>query len=94
MKETIESVRLNNVKKNIGGKPIIKGLDLTINSGEVFGLLGPNGAGKTTTIRMMVGLIGITEGDILIHGKSIQTDFKKAIRHIGGIVENPEMYPF
>ncbi|WP_342528833.1 ABC transporter ATP-binding protein [Chryseomicrobium sp. FSL W7-1435] len=83
-----------NLKKTIGKKEIIKGLNFQIRSGEVFGFLGPNGAGKTTTIRMMVGLINITEGDVLIEGKSIRKDFKDAVRHVGAIVENPEMYPF
>ncbi|HSP22218.1 MAG TPA: ABC transporter ATP-binding protein [Planococcus sp. (in: firmicutes)] len=82
------------LKKTIGNKPIIKGLTFEIQAGEVFGFLGPNGAGKTTTIRMMVGLMDITEGDVLIEGKSIKDDFKEAIRHVGAIVENPEMYPF
>ncbi|ALS77413.1 MULTISPECIES: ABC transporter ATP-binding protein [Planococcus] len=88
------AMQLVNLKKTIGKKPIIKGLDFEIQAGEVFGFLGPNGAGKTTTIRMMVGLIDITEGDVLIEGKSIKTDFKGAIQHVGAIVENPEMYPF
>ncbi len=43
---------------------------------------------------MMVGLMKITEGDIRIVGKSIQTDYSEAIREVGAIVENPEMYPF
>jgi ABC-2 type transport system ATP-binding protein len=85
---------LENVKKTISGKKIIKGLSFSVNEGEVFGFLGPNGAGKTTTIRMIVGLMGITEGDIIICGKSIKKDFTGAIRHIGAIVENPEMYKF
>jgi len=88
------AMQLVKLKKTIGKKPIIKGLDFEIQAGEVFGFLGPNGAGKTTTIRMMVGLIDITEGDVLIEGKSIKTDFKNAIQHVGAIVENPEMYPF
>ena len=88
------AMQLVNLKKTIGNKPIIKGLDFEIRAGEVFGFLGPNGAGKTTTIRMMVGLIDITEGDVLIEGKSIKSDFKGAIQHVGAIVENPEMYPF
>ncbi|WP_135503865.1 ABC transporter ATP-binding protein [Planococcus koreensis] len=82
------------LKKTIGSKPIIKGLTFEIKRGEVFGFLGPNGAGKTTTIRMMVGLMDITEGDVLIEGKSIKDNFKEAVRHVGAIVENPEMYPF
>ena len=88
------TLQLINLKKKIGNKEIIKGLDFEIHSGEVFGFLGPNGAGKTTTIRMLVGLIDITEGDVLIEGKSIKTDFNNAIQHVGAIVENPEMYPF
>jgi ABC-2 type transport system ATP-binding protein len=90
-----ESVmQLKNLRKTIGSKPIIKGLNFDIYSGEVFGFLGPNGAGKTTTIRMMVGLMDMSEGDVIIQGHSVKKEFKQAIQHVGGIVENPEMYPF
>ncbi|MEN1968401.1 ABC transporter ATP-binding protein [Lentibacillus sp. N15] len=88
------AMQLHDVKKNISNKNIIKGVSFTINPGEVFGFIGPNGAGKTTTIRMMVGLMHITSGDIRILGKSIKSDYKRAAREIGAIVENPEMYPF
>ncbi|WP_425464239.1 ABC transporter ATP-binding protein [Paenibacillus zeisoli] len=87
-------VRLSNVTKKIGSKTIIDRLTLDIPAGQVYGFLGPNGSGKTTTIRMMVGLMSITEGDIVICGSSVKTDFEKAIAHIGAIVENPEMYKF
>ncbi|NMD71064.1 ABC transporter ATP-binding protein [Bacillus sp. DNRA2] len=85
---------LDNVKKTISGKEIIKGLSFTVNEGEVFGFLGPNGAGKTTTIRMIVGLMRLSEGDIFVNGKSIKKDFEGAVKQIGAIVENPEMYKF
>lgn len=88
------AMKLINVTKKIGNKEIIKGLTFDINKGEVFGFIGPNGAGKTTTIRMMVGLMGLTDGDVHILGKSIKTNFKEAVREVGAIVENPEMYPF
>lgn len=87
-------MELINVTKTIGKKKIIKELSFEINKGEVFGFIGPNGAGKTTTIRMMVGLMKLTEGDVFIQGHSIKTDFQKAVREVGAIVENPEMYPF
>jgi ABC-2 type transport system ATP-binding protein len=87
-------VQIRNISKRIGSKTIIDSLSFDVPPGEVFGFLGPNGAGKTTTIRMMVGLMSITEGDVLIGGSSIRTDFEKAIRHVGAIVENPEMYKF
>ncbi|WP_028986502.1 ABC transporter ATP-binding protein [Thermicanus aegyptius] len=87
-------LQFKNVTKRIGGKVIIDHLSFEVYPGEIFGFLGPNGAGKTTTIRMLVGLMSLTEGEILIHGKSITTQFEKAIAHVGGIVENPEMYKF
>jgi ABC-2 type transport system ATP-binding protein len=91
---TVPIVQIKNITKRIGNKTIIDQLSFDVPSGEVFGFLGPNGAGKTTTIRMMVGLMSITSGDIRIGGSSIRTDFEKAIRHVGAIVENPEMYKF
>ncbi|MGC8228587.1 ABC transporter ATP-binding protein [Pseudobacillus badius] len=87
-------VELKNVSKVIKGKRIIDSLSFTIQAGEVFGFLGPNGAGKTTTIRMIVGLMKLSEGDIVICGHSIQKNFEKAVSNIGAIVENPEMYKF
>jgi ABC-2 type transport system ATP-binding protein len=90
--ETI--LQLSNLKKKIGKKTIIHDLSLDVYKGEVFGFLGPNGAGKTTTIRMIVGLMSITEGQVLINGKSVSKDFESAIAHVGAIVENPELYKF
>lgn len=87
-------VELKNVTKKIGSRTIIDRLSFRVFEGEVFGFLGPNGAGKTTTIRMMVGLMGITAGEIRICGSNIQKEFEKAIRNVGAIVENPEMYKF
>lgn len=87
-------IQVLNVSKKIGRKTIIDHLNFEVPKGEVFGFLGPNGAGKTTTIRMMVGLMKITEGEILIDGISITKDFEKAIIKVGAIVENPEMYKY
>ncbi|GGJ70547.1 ABC-2 type transport system ATP-binding protein [Anoxybacillus voinovskiensis] len=87
-------LQLKHVRKDIGKKTIIHDLSLDVFAGEVFGLLGPNGAGKTTTIRMIVGLMGITSGEVLVNGVSVTRDFEKAIQHVGAIVENPEMYKF
>ncbi|GLX68223.1 ABC transporter ATP-binding protein [Paenibacillus glycanilyticus] len=87
-------LQLSGLTKKIGGKAIVDGLSFDIAKGEVVGLLGPNGAGKTTTMRMIVGLIGMTDGDVHICGQSIRTNFEQAIRHVGGIIENPEFYPY
>ncbi|MBC8079941.1 MAG: ABC transporter ATP-binding protein [Gorillibacterium sp.] len=88
------TVRLIGLTKKIGSKLIIDNLSFEVPKGEVFGFLGPNGAGKTTTIRMMVGLMKPTQGDVEVEGKSITRDFEQAIRYVGAIVENPEMYKY
>ncbi len=94
MKQDSPVIELRNVSKHIGKKTIIDQLTFSVPRGEVFGFLGPNGAGKTTTIRMMVGLMSITEGEIIINGDNVAKNFEKAIYHVGAIVENPEMYKF
>ncbi len=82
------------LRKDIGAKTIVSDIDLDIHAGEVFGFLGPNGAGKTTTIRMIVGLSRITQGDIFIGGHSVRGQFRDAMRDVGCIVENPELYKY
>ncbi|WP_198439488.1 ABC transporter ATP-binding protein [Aerococcus urinae] len=92
--ERIPVVELKNVTKKIKNKNLVENLTFQINKGEVFGFLGENGAGKTTTIRMIVGLTKISKGDIFINGYSISKDFKKAIKEVGAIVENPDLYKY
>lgn len=90
----VPALQVIDVHKKIGKKEIIKGISFEVRPGEVFGFLGPNGAGKTTTIRMLTGLIRPTSGKILIAGKNVQTEFTEAMKNLGCIVENPEMYPY
>jgi ABC-2 type transport system ATP-binding protein len=87
-------VELKNISKTIRNKKIIDNLNLSLYPGQITGFLGPNGAGKTTTIRMMVGLMKQSGGDIVIDGVSLSDDFEKGLSKVGVIVENPEMYKF
>ncbi|WP_192597173.1 ABC transporter ATP-binding protein [Sporosarcina limicola] len=87
-------VELKNLSKTIGKKKIIDDLNLALYPGQITGFLGPNGAGKTTTIRMMVGLMSPTSGDVIIEGKSLADDFEEGLSKVGVIVENPEMYKY
>jgi len=57
----------------------VDGLNIKIKKGEVFGFLGPNGAGKTTSIKMMVGLLRPTSGEVLVNGKDVHDINKEAI---------------
>lgn len=87
-------LEVNNIYKSLGKRQVIKGIDFSIEEGEIFGFLGPNGAGKTTTIKMIVGLIGIDKGSISIDGADIVKDGIKAREKLGAVVENPEMYNY
>ncbi|GGE82534.1 ABC transporter ATP-binding protein [Priestia taiwanensis] len=85
---------VNGLTKKIGKKTLVRNVSFDVKEGEVFGFLGPNGAGKTTTIRMLVGLIKPTEGSITITGYNVRKSFKEAMRQVGSIVENPELYTY
>ena len=83
-----------NLTKVIGKRTIVDNVSFKVNAGEIFGFLGPNGAGKTTTIRMLVGLIKPTHGRVEICGFDVRRQFEEAMRNIGCIVENPDLYRF
>ena len=88
----MELLRVDNLTKVIKKRTIVESLNFVVNSGEIVGFLGPNGAGKTTTIKMIMGLFKITEGDVYICSKNVKTDFEGAMKNVGGIVENPDLY--
>ena len=85
---------LENIRKTINGKEIIKGINFSIKEGEVLGFLGPNGAGKSTTLRMIVGLSKPTTGNIEICGYSITKNYVKAMNNVGCIIEGPDLYNY
>lgn len=87
-------LEVENLKKSLGKREIIKNISFSIEEGEIFGFLGPNGAGKTTTIRMLVGLIHPNEGSIKICGYDLKSDTEKALKEVGAVVENPELYKY
>lgn len=88
----MQLLNIENLTKTIRGKTIVDGISMHVNSGEIVGFLGPNGAGKTTTIKMIMGLFGITSGNISVCGHDVKTDFEQAMRNVGGIIENPDLY--
>ncbi len=87
-------VDVRGISKKVYGEEIIHDVSFSVRRGEIYGLLGPNGSGKTFTIRLMVGLLSLTAGDVLIAGHSIKTDRINALAHIGAIVENPDLYGY
>ena len=87
-------LKCNGIYKKIHNKTIIKDVSFDIKEGEILGFIGPNGAGKTTTIKLILGLQKITKGNIQINGYDVEKDFEKAIKKVGSIVENPDLYMY
>ena len=87
-------LEVKGLKKVIGKREIIKDLNFSVKEGEIYGFLGPNGAGKTTTIRMLVGLILPTAGEVKICGENLKNNKEKALKDVGAVVENPELYKY
>ena len=85
-------LHIQNVVKNYQDLEAVKGVDLEIPEGELFGFLGPNGAGKTTTIKMIVGLLKPTSGTVSIGGFDIGSQSSKAKSILGYIPDRPFIY--
>ena len=85
-------IRLEGLSKKFGSFYAVKQLDLHVEKGEVFGFLGPNGAGKTTTMKMLVGLIRPTAGQVAVDGIDVVADPIRARQIIGYIPDRPYLY--
>ncbi len=85
-------IEMRNLTKRYGDTLAVDRLNLEVAKGEIFGFIGPNGAGKTTTIRMMAGVLGPTEGAVLIDWIPMATDPEAAKRIIGFIPDRPFLY--
>jgi ABC-2 type transport system ATP-binding protein len=86
-------VEVRGLVKRYGGLTAVAGVDLTVNTGDVYGYLGPNGAGKTTSLRMMLGLIRPTEGTVRLFGQD-PMESVRALAGVAGFVEAPTFYPY
>jgi ABC-2 type transport system ATP-binding protein len=76
-----------------GGLRAVSDVSLSVGAGEVYGFLGPNGAGKSTTIRMLLGLISPTEGEVRLFGTDLRSD-ASVLRRVGSLVDGGAFYPF
>lgn len=83
---------LRGLEKRYGSFRAVKGIDLEVRRGEIFGFLGPNGAGKTTTIRMVAGVLKPSAGTITIAGTDLARSPSLAKRRIGYIPDRPFLY--
>jgi ABC-2 type transport system ATP-binding protein len=89
-----KALEVQSLTKKIKDKVIVDNVSFSIEKGEIYGLLGPNGAGKTTIIRMIVSLIGRTQGSVVVNGYNLDSQFSESMSEMGAIVENPEFYKY
>jgi ABC-2 type transport system ATP-binding protein len=73
--------------------PAVDDVSFSIRPGEVLGYLGPNGAGKSTTVKILIGLIDPTHGEILFRGESVRSDWPGFLRCVGYVPEEAHLYP-
>ena len=91
MSETY-AVTTERVSRIFGNVRAVDDLNLQVPAGSIYGFLGPNGAGKTTTIRLLLGLIRPSQGEISIFGLNLDRHRKAILRNIGALVEAPSLY--
>ncbi|MDM5431190.1 ABC transporter ATP-binding protein [Bacillus mycoides] len=85
-------VQTHSLSKKHGDTFNVNNIDLKVKEGEIYGFLGPNGAGKTTTIKMLLGLVKPTNGEIKIFGQDLKTNRLNILKKIGSLVESPSYY--
>ncbi|WP_440896694.1 ABC transporter ATP-binding protein [Amphibacillus sp. Q70] len=85
-------VKTSHLTQIHGAVKSVNKVDLHVPEGEIYGFLGPNGAGKTTTIKMLLGLIKPSEGDIQVFGKNLRKARSSILQNTGSLVESPSYY--
>ena len=85
-------LKIIDLHKSYGTKEVIKGLNLEVEDGKIYGFIGHNGSGKTTTIKAICGIHTFEKGDILINGLSIKDNDIECKKIMAYIPDNPDLY--
>jgi len=87
-------LEIRHLTKRFNGIPVVEDVSFKIHPGEILGYVGPNGAGKSTTVKMIIGLLESSEGQILFHGRSVIEDLPGFQSRIGYVPEEPSLYSY
>jgi ABC-2 type transport system ATP-binding protein len=88
------SIETTGLTKRFGAQTAVDAVDLAVPRGAVYGFVGPNGSGKTTTIRMLLGLLGATDGRARVLGSPMPRALDTVLPRVGALVEGPAFLPF
>src|SRR5215475_12089354 len=87
------AIETNNLSKSFGSVHAVDDVSLRVDRGEIYGFLGLNGAGKTTTIRMLLGMIRPSAGNVKVLGQAVGPHGSGPWAQVGHLVESPSCYP-
>ncbi|WP_059050202.1 ABC transporter ATP-binding protein [Paenibacillus senegalimassiliensis] len=87
-----ELVRTRQLTKSYGPAEVVSGVNMNLRRGEIYGFLGPNGAGKSTVMKMLLGLVKPTGGEIEIFGEKLLPGSTEHLKRIGHLIETPVFY--
>ena len=86
------AIRTENLTRRFGDFTAVSNVNITVQHGEVFGFLGPNGSGKTTVIKLLTGLLPLSEGDAWVDGINVRQDPEGVREHIGYMSQKFSLY--
>jgi ABC-type multidrug transport system ATPase subunit len=90
---TTPAIMTRALTKRYGAVEAVRSVDLEVRAGDRYGLLGPNGSGKTTLVRMLLGLVYATSGEIEVLGQRMPRRAREVLPQIGALIEEPAAYP-
>ncbi len=85
-------IELRNLTKSYGDAPVLNGINLSVDAGQVVGYIGPNGAGKSTTLKILIGMLPDFAGDAMVLGMDVRANAIDIKRRIGYVPENAALY--
>jgi ABC-2 type transport system ATP-binding protein len=86
-------ITTQNLTKRFGNVEAVREVSLDVREGDRYGLLGPNGSGKSTLVRMLLGLVYATSGEISVLGQRVPKHVGRVLPEIGALIEEPAAYP-
>jgi len=86
------NIQIENLSKRYGPQKAVDNISFSVKTGEILGFLGPNGAGKSTTMKIITGYLAMSDGDVIINGKSLRETGDEIKKHIGYLPENNPLY--
>ncbi len=87
-------IEVKDLHKRFKGFHALRGIDLQVNAGEIYGFIGQNGAGKSTTMNILAGLSRPTKGECVVNGRNISKIKHPSELQVGYLPENPQFYPW